>query len=398
MTLTKDDIKTNFNHNDLADVQDPYPFFDEARSKCPLGYTDSNGGYFFTLDYESTKRAYSDWQAFTSTQDNSIPDMGVRMIPVHYDPPLQTKYRRILRRYFSEENAEAYRSRIEEIANDLIDDFIESGEADFANQLTRPTLTTSMFTMIGIPSEKQEYMRDLLEWMTANVANDPEGFVEKNNEFARAILGIIAERRESPPVDDLIQVIFEGDIDGEPLTDVNVFEVLYVTLLGALDSSHATMSEALLHLAKNPEDKQRLISGDVPWATAIEEFVRYASPIQLLARTAVEDVELSGVSIPAGTKIGMLAGAANRDPEKFDNPHQCIVSREIKEHLGFGWGAHVCLGKFYARVMIEEVLSLVLQRMPDIEVSPGFEPAYTAGVARAMTSLKMRFTPGKKLK
>ena len=167
-----------------------------------------------------------------------------------------------------------------------------------------------------------------------------------------------------------------------------------MTLFGALDTTHATLNEAILHLSRHPEDKNRLLAGDVPWATAIEEFVRYPSPIQGLRRTAARDFEFDGVSLHAGDPILAFNAAGNRDPEQFPEPDKCILSRDARNHLGFGSGAHVCLGRNFARVIIEVVLKTVLTRLPDFAVPADFVPSYTAGEGRRMKALPLTFSPG----
>jgi cytochrome P450 len=154
------------------------------------------------------------------------------------------------------------------------------------------------------------------------------------------------------------------------------------------------MLESLLFLARNPQEKQRLLSGERDWPTAIEEFIRYTSPIQGLRRTLTRDTELDGQALKVGDWMFALHGAANRDPAVFAEPDRCLLDRSPNPHLSFGAGAHICLGRNLARLEIEVLLRAVLTRLPDYDTVAGFEPAYLAGEARGMKSLPVRFTPG----
>lgn len=153
------------------------------------------------------------------------------------------------------------------------------------------------------------------------------------------------------------------------------------------------MSGALYHLGKHPEDKERLLSGEAPWNVAIEEFLRFTTPIQALRRTVVKDTELDGAMVSKGAFVLALNGAANRDPAKFPDPDRCIISRDARDHMSFGSGAHVCIGRHYARVMIDVCLRTVLARVGDYKLAHGFVPDYTSSEARALKTLPVSFTP-----
>jgi cytochrome P450 len=206
-----------------------------------------------------------------------------------------------------------------------------------------------------------------------------------------------SRRKAGGEHDDYIHLLLNEPIGGQSLSDEDICKVLLVTLFGALDTTHATLNESILHLSRHPEDKARLGSGEVAWATAIEEFVRYASPIQGMRRTATRAFEFGGVALKPGDPVIALNAAANRDPERFPEPDRCILTRDARDHLGFGAGAHVCLGRNFARVIIQVVLGTLLARLPDFAVPDDFTPTYTAGEGRRMKSLALVFSPGPRL-
>lgn len=389
--------ETHYSHHDPAFAQDPYGFFAEVRSKCPLGHSDQLGGFFFPTTHEGVKRVFSDFRTFTSTEGAGLPDQLVRLLPVDLDPPQHTRWRRVLNRFFTVEAANADRPRIQVVADTLVDDFIERGRADAVNELTRPFLAMTMLPVLGVPIEDRKMIGDKLLWMVHNRMTDFEGWVVRYQEVEDYLTGIAAKRRSDARRDDLVQCLIEEEFDGRLLSDKEAYQVMLLTLFGALDSTSSAMSSSIYHLARNPQDKRRLTSGEVPWAGALEEFIRFATPIQALRRQTTQPTELDGGHLEPGVNVLAPCGAGNRDPAKFPEPDRCLIDRDASEHLSFGAGAHVCIGRHFARVMLETCLKTVLSRLGDFSVEPGFEPEYTASEARALKRLPILFTPGPRL-
>ena len=389
--------EADYNHHNPAIAQDPYSFLAEVRGKCPLGHSNELGGFYYPTTYEGVKRVFSDYRHFSSAQGAGLPDQLVRFYPVDLDPPSQTRWRRVLNRFFTEEAAEADRSRIEGLANLLIDDFAERGEADLVNELTRPFLAMTTLPVIGVPDKDREMIGTKLLWMVHNRTIDHDGWVQRYGEIGDYLMSVAAARRLAPRRDDLLQCLIEEEFDGRRLNDMEVYQVLILALFGALDSTSSAMSGSLFHLGQHPEDKKRLLSGEVPWASAIEEFIRFTTPIQTLRRTVAKDTEVDGGEVYKGDVVLCINAAANRDPAKFPEPDKCLIDRDARDHLSFGSGAHVCIGRHYARVMIDICLKAVLTRIGDYRIAEGFVPEYTPSEARALKTLMVRFTPAQRL-
>ena len=396
--MSDDDVtETHYSHHDPAVAQDPYAVFAGIRGKCPLGHSDQLGGFYFPTTYDGVKRVFSDFRNFTSTEGSGLPDQLVRLLPVDLDPPQHTRWRRVLNRFFTIEAADKERPRIQAIADTLVDDFIERGHADAVNELTRPFLAMTMLPVLGVPLEDRKMLGDKLLWMVHNRLVDHEGWLRIYQEVDDYLTGLVAARRSAAPRDDLVQCLIEEEFDGRMLTDREGYQVLLLTLFGALDSTSSAMSGSLYHLAQHPEDKARLLSGDVPWDGALEEFLRFTTPIQALRRQVTHPTELDGARLEPGVNVLALSGAGNRDPAKFPEPDRCLIDRDARDHLSFGSGAHVCIGRHFARAMLETCLKTVLQRLGDFSVEPGFMPEYTNSEARALKTLPLVFTPGSKV-
>ena len=396
--MSDDDVtETHYSHHDPAVAQDPYAVFAGIRGKCPLGHSDQLGGFYFPTTYDGVKRVFSDFRNFTSTEGSGLPDQLVRLLPVDLDPPQHTRWRRVLNRFFTIEAADKERPRIQAIADTLVDDFIERGHADAVNELTRPFLAMTMLPVLGVPLEDRKMLGDKLLWMVHNRLVDHKGWLRIYQEVDDYLTGLVATRRSAAPRDDLVQCLIEEEFDGRMLTDREGYQVLLLTLFGALDSTSSAMSGSLYHLALHPEDKARLLSGAVPWDGALEEFLRFTTPIQALRRQVTHPTELDGARLEPGVNVLALSGAGNRDPAKFPEPDRCLIDRDARDHLSFGSGAHVCIGRHFARAMLETCLKTVLQRLGDFSVEPGFMPEYTNSEARALKTLPLVFTPGSKV-
>jgi cytochrome P450 len=339
------------------------------------------------------KRVFSDYRTFTSTEGAGLPVQLVKFYPVDLDPPSHTRWRRVLNRFFTLEAAEADRPRIQALADELIDAFAGRGSADLVNELTRPFLAMTTLPVLGVPLSDRKMLSDKLMWMVHNRLIDFDGWVRTYGEIGEYLTNLVASRRGAERRDDLLQCLIEEEFDGRMLTDMEGYQVLILALFGALDSTSSAMSGSLYHLGQHPEDKRRLLSGEVTWEGAIEEFLRFTSPIQQLRRTATQATELDGGPILPGDVVLALNGAANRDPAKFADPDTCIISRDAREHMSFGAGAHVCIGRHYARVMIDICLKTALRRIGDYAVVDGFVPEYTSGEPRALKTLPVTFTP-----
>lgn len=386
--------ETHYSHHDPDYAQNPYAVFSAVRtSGCPLGHSDQLGGFYFPTTYEGVKRVFSEFRTFSSAQGAGLPDQLVKLLPVDLDPPQHTRWRRVLNRFFTLEAAEDDRPRIQGIADELVDAFAARGHADAVNELTRPFLAMTMLPVLGVPIEDRRMIGDKLLWMVHNRLFDHDGWVARYMEIGDYLTALVGRRRTEPRRDDLVQCLIEEEFDGRRLTDVEGYQVILLTLFGALDSTSSAMSGSLLHLGRNPRDKARLTSGEVPWEVALEEFLRVTTPIQALRRTVTQATELDGGRLEPGDYVLALNGAANRDPAKFPEPDKCIIDRDAREHMTFGAGGHVCIGRHFARVMLETCLKTMLRRLPDFAVPGDFVPDYTSSEARALKTLPITFTP-----
>jgi cytochrome P450 len=396
-TPSPQELATAFDHASETQMRDPYPMYETFRNKCPVSRSAQHGGFWLASTHAAAKRVMDEYLVFSSTSGVGIPPHPYKMLPIDLDPPQQTKFRRILNPRFTPESVAGLRDTVQRHVDRLIDGFIERGKAELASELVRPLLPAIVLPLLGVPSSDQARMSDWIEYLTRGRATDLEGVAKAGQDIGVYLMTLVAQRRAQAPQDDIMGLLLTSSIDGQPLSDEDIFRTVLIILFGGLDTTSAVMLESLLFLARHPAERERLARGEREWSVAVEEFVRYTSPIQGLRRTATRDTELGGQAIKAGDWVFALHGSANRDAAVFADADRCVLDRAPNPHLAFGSGAHVCLGRNLARLEIEVLLRTVLARLPDYRVDAGFEPAYLAGEARGMKQLPVRFSPGRRV-
>lgn len=394
--MNMQDLATSFDHADPAQMNDPHPMYRVFRGQCPVGRSQKHGGFYFASRYADVKRVFEEHATFSSSSGVGIPPHPYKMLPIDLDPPQQTKFRRILNRAFTVEAVATKREQIEAEVHALIDSFIEKGKADFAKDLVRPLLPAIVLPMLGVPVADRQRLTEWIEYLTRGRATDMAGVMTTGEMIGGYLMSLVARRRAAARGEDVISLMLESKIDGETPTDEDIFRTLMIILFGGLDTTSSVMLEALLFLSHHPQERRKLMSGELDWATAIEEFVRHTSPVQGLRRTLVREANLNGQPLKPGDWMFALIGSANRDEAVFAGAERCVLDRTPNPHIGFSTGAHVCLGRHLARLEIEILLKTVMQRLPDFSAAEGFEPDYLVGEARGMKSLPVRFTAGRR--
>jgi cytochrome P450 family 142 subfamily A polypeptide 1 len=193
-------------------------------------------------------------------------------------------------------------------------------------------------------------------------------------EYADYQRRVVADRRTRPRQDDLVSVLVHAEVDGAGLTDDEMLMESLLILIGGDETTRHVISAGMYQLLRHPAQRRRLIEEPAAIPTAVEEMLRWATPIQNMARTAARDVELHGQRVRAGEKLLLLYPSANRDPRVFANPDAFDVTRSPNDHLAFGFGAHFCLGASLARLELRVLFEEVLRRMPDLALASAAPP------------------------
>ena len=317
------------------------------------------------------------------------------------DPPRHTKVRRLLSAAFTPKQMARIGDRIEANARRIVDDIAGKGEVDFVAEVSALLPMHNICDMVGIPDE--DVRRTLAHeaqfaggWRDEDLMQgaDPLTRLLESSGIVRAIATeLIAERRRSPQ-DDLLTALVHAEVDGERLTDDEIVSFFGLLMVAGNDTTRQSTSHGMKALTDFPDQRAWLVE-DLPGriGTAVEEVVRWASPIMTFRRTAARDCELGGQQVTAGDKVVMFYASANWDTEVFDHPERLDLSRSPNPHVSFGGGGiHHCLGNQLARRQLAAVFTQLLTRLPDIEVVG--EPVLSTGnFFHGVNRMTVRFTP-----
>ena len=316
------------------------------------------------------------------------------------DPPRHTKIRRLLSSAFTPKQIRRIDDQIQANARRIVDDIATRGEVDFVPEVAALVPMHNICDMMGIDEADRTKMA--YEAQFAGGWNDPElmGDQEPLGRLFEAMLYLgelagsyIAERRRNPG-DDLLSNLVQAEVDGERLTDDEIISFFGLLTIAGNDTTRQSTSHAMKALTDFPQQKAWLMEDlDGRLKGAVEEMVRWATPIMTFRRTASRDCELNGQQITQGDKVVMFYASANWDTEVFDAPERFDLSRNPNPHVSFGGGGiHHCLGNQLARQQLAAIYRELLTRLPDIEVSG--EPSYTVSTFfHGVNHLPVRFTP-----
>lgn len=385
-----------YDHHSLEFRDRPHEVFDEIRSKCPVAHSDSHGGFWTLANYASVFEAARDDERFSSVGGVGVPVSGLPfpILPIETDPPETQAFRAITMGPFSPKTARDAEPVMREIATELIDEFIERGEADLVQELTTPLPARLMLRMLGFDESKWKSWVERVHATIHDRAHDADASMMAGASLLTELAEEMEARRDRSADADLYSRIVHGTVNGEPLDDVQITMYGLLMMFGGMDTTSGLTGNVLVELCADPELRQRLIDDRSLLPEATEEFLRHDTPTLTLARTATQDFEFHGQQICQGEPVLLAWGAANRDPEVFPDPHTIDIDRANKKHLAFGVGAHRCLGSNLAREMFMVMIDEVLTRLPDFQLDGEPERFEDAAEVWAVRHLKVRFTPG----
>jgi cytochrome P450 len=318
------------------------------------------------------------------------------LIPLQLDPPEHRRYRKILDPIFTRQRMAEMEAPISQLAGELIDGIAAGDETDFVKQFSISFPSQVFLTLLGLPFD--ELPRFLLlkdgfirpESLTGK-PRDHEDSKQLLAETAAAVYAyfeeVIGERR-SAPGDDLVSRFLETEVEGERLSHEDILDICFLFLVAGLDTVSASLDCLMMHLASHPERRQALVDDPGLIPNAVEELLRWESPVIMVGRIATKDAELGGCPVKKGQHVIGLIGSANTDEEGMADAELVRFDREVNRHLAYGRGIHRCLGANLAQVELTVALREWHQRIPDYQVAPGFEPAFTSSI-RSLTTLPL---------
>jgi cytochrome P450 len=329
-------------------------------------------GVWALFDHESVRRALHDPVEFSS---RAAPPGGAPLDwLIFLDPPRHTRLRALIARTFTPRAVSSLESRIEAIVHRLLDEAIAAVQFDLVRDFAERLPLLVILELLGVPVEDAGRMG---RWSDAIIglgdmvlggdlaARASASYRAAKEEMYPYIVDLVTLRRREPR-DDLLTRLAEAEVDGERLTDEEIFGFFQLLLLAGTETTTNLIANATLCLFEHPAERRALADAPALWPGAIEEVLRYRSPLQLVFRAAAHDVELHGRTIPAGHLVLAMIASANRDPGVFANASRFDIHRDAPSHLGFGHGAHYCLGAALARMEARIALTALLARAPTL--------------------------------
>lgn len=398
-----DDLEDFGSFDDVVsgDVRDPYTELARLRREEPVQRLDMSGmphdqskPVFIVYRFEEVQQMLRDNETFSSAIIiDAFGDVFGKHVMLGMDEPAHGRHRSLVAKAFSQKAMARWEDElVGRVGNELIDQFARRGSADLVKEFNFPYPTQIIAGLLGLPREDYpQFQRWSISLLSFTI--NPERGRDASQALAEYFTPILAARREEPR-DDLISGLAQAEIDGEQLSDDEIFSFLRLLLPAGVETTYRSLGNMLFGLLSNTDQLDAVRADRSLLPQAIEEAVRWEPPLLTITRVATRDTELAGVPIPAGSSVMPMLGAANRQDDRFPDPDRFDIFRSARAHIGFGHGVHVCLGMHLARLEMRVALNLLFDRLPNLRFDPdGDDPHIRGQVFRSPTSLPVLFDP-----
>ena len=411
MTITQltEDL-TPFDPDELTDtvageLRDPYPRYHELQAEGPvhLGHIELGDGMepmprdippVTVVGFDECVQVLRDNETYSSKIYESVMGMVMGRTILQMDEPEHRMQRALVAPAFRSKMLQRWEEQlVGAVVHELIDGFASRGRADLVRELTFNFPAQVIARILGLP--RQDYPR-FQRWAIeiTSVAKSWDRGVAASEALRDYFADILEERRRKP-ADDLITDLVGIEVDGDRLTDEEIYSFLRLLLPAGVETTYRASGTLLYGLLTNP-DQLYVVQGERDLLPqAIEEAIRWEPPVGVVLRQATKDTELAGVKVQKGADVACLLGAANHDPRKYPRPDEFDIFREVRQHVGFGFGVHVCLGMHLARMETRVAVNTLFDRLPDLRLDPepGEDLHIKGLVFRSPTALPVSFTP-----
>lgn len=371
----------------------PWDQYEWLRANAPVFWHDEpdGPGFWAITKYDDIRAISRTPKTFSSYETGvMLPDpdpMGLyaqRLMMLNMDPPQHDRFKLLVSRGFTPKNAPLLRPRIEELAREILHAAMQKGSGDFVSEIAGRLPSGLIAELMGMPREDGERLYNLTEIMHTNddAVAPPEVKMAAIGEMLMYGQSV-ADKKRTAPGDDLATILVNAEVDGDRLTDEE-FQWFFLLLVNAGgDTTRNLLAAGLQLLFDHPDQRAKLMSNvDGHLATAIEEMLRFSSPVSHFKRTVMEDTTIRGQHIKAGERVVMFYGSANRDEDVFVNPNTFDITRDPNPHVAFGAGGpHLCLGMHVARVELAVMFRELLSRMPLVQSDGAIERMHSSFIA-----------------
>jgi cytochrome P450 len=374
---------------------DPHPLFARLRAEAPVAWN-AERGFWAVSTYAEVSRVESEHETFCASKGILVDEIGTSYESpptiLHSDPPAHTRYRRLVQPGFKPSVVRALDPVVRARAKALVDRIVPGTVVDVVPVLAVPLPLLVISEMLGVPEEDWERC---YEWSEAVVPGATDWPEEKKQALMAEMVDYLVsatKARRAEPRQDVLTELARAELDGEQLSDAELAMFLVQLLVAGNETTRNLIAAGLVALAEHPQQYARLREDRSLVPAAVEELLRWTSPVLSFMRTATRDTELRGVPIGEGEPLLMLFASANRDEATFGpTASQLDVSRQPNPHIAFGFGNHFCLGAALARLEGRVVLEELVARFAGLELAGGMERTGSSVVA-GMRKAELRFT------
>jgi cytochrome P450 len=344
--------------------------FDELREECDIHEGDASGNRFWFVarmaDQLATFQNPSVFSNRAVVPDQ--PDPAYMWIPEMVDPPLHTKWRKLLGPLFAPGAVAAMEIKIRGLFNDLLDGVEGRGGCDIVQDVALKFPNTIFMELMGLPVADADQFQVWETKILHTQLEDPAGQTNAMNEVIGYFTVLIADRRANPR-EDILSTMLSWKIDDVPISDEDLLAFCLLLFMAGLDTVASQLAYSFLHLAQNPDDRERIVADPGLIPSAIEEFLRYYAFVTP-GRKVIQDTEIAGQHIKVGDMVLLPLASANRDPAEFPDADKVLIDRTHNRHLAFGSGPHRCLGSHLARVELRVAMEEWHKRIPSYALTP----------------------------
>jgi cytochrome P450 family 142 subfamily A polypeptide 1 len=380
-------------------VDDPHAKYAWMRANAPV-YFDEANGVWGLASYAAVLGASREPSRF-SNAGGIRPDSGPLPMMIDMDDPQHLKRRKLVNRGLTPRRVRDMEPHIRRVCDEIIDSVCERGECDFVRDIAAPLPMILIGDMLGVEPEDRS---DLLRWsddmVSAQSGNaSDEMFMNAATAFTEytQYQNRVIDARRAEPTNDLVSVLVHAEVDGDRLEHDELIHESLLILVGGDETTRHVVSGGMEQLLVNPDQRAILVDDPAKIATAVEEMLRWVSPIKNMCRMVTSDTEFLGEKLLEGQKCMLLYESANRDETKFEDPFRFDVQRDPNEHVAFGFGTHFCLGSSLARLELNVMFERLLTRLPDLELAadPATLPRRRANFISGLESMPVTFSASK---
>ena len=390
------DFTSDWDHTDPAWVANPYPIWEDLRTRCPVAHTDRYHGGWFPTTHEMVSAIANDTEHFTSRSvvvtNNKFPPNAVAPVggapPITSDPPFHQFARRVLLPAFAPGPINALEGGIRELCRKHLDALGDAREFDASARYAQFIPPGVIAKMLGFPPEDEEVFRDIVHLVLDLVDLDPEVrlplFIPVADYFDAQI-----DDHLQRPRDDLTSYLLNVEVNGQKLESQHVRGTMVLVLVAGIDTTWSAIGAAIWHLAQHPSDLARLVAEADLMPLAVEEFLRYYAPVTM-ARLVKDDFKFFDTPMKKDDWVLLGFPAANRDPAAFDEAGRFVIDRALNRHVAFGLGIHRCVGSNLARLELRVALEEFIARFPRFELADAQAVTWAPGQVRGPRAIPLR--------